>query len=529
MYKLDYRADGVYFKLEADPTLLSESDKKIILETIRRKNITGLQIGLILQALQKSGLTEVKIANPQVEKLIDEELRVRISSDHMQVYAALLPADGGKLLTFDDLISILEKNAVYFGVNIDQVQKMLAKRQYEVEFLVAQGTPPENGKDAELEFLIELNRKPTPRIDNEGQIDYKFLDMIENVRIGQILVRLQPATKGISGKTVSGREVQPKSGKTIALPRGKNTDISENGLELLASIEGKAEYIDRKVQVYSLHEIKGNVDNSTGNINFVGNVIINGNVISGFEVRAGGFIEVRGVVEGANLIASGNIILKRGLQGMGKGMIVSGGSVIARFIESGSVSAKGDIIAEAIMHSTVKCGGKIKVAGKKGLLVGGKLQSGSDISAFTIGSPMATFTEIEVGIDPGIKLEYETFKKDKEKLNLEILKAKQILTLLEKMEMSAPLPLEKMLIKVKAQKTLDEISKSLDDVSIRITELEELIMSVADSKVSVSKTVYPSVVIAIGASSLRVKDTLERVTFKREHGEVRASNYQPIL
>ena len=87
--------------------------------------------------------------------------------------------------------------------------------------------------------------------------------------------------------------------------------LSEDGLALLAAIDGKAEMIDGRINVYAVYEVLGNVDNSTGNIDFIGNVIINGNVLTGFEVKAGGYIEVRGVVEGAKIIAQGDVLLKK--------------------------------------------------------------------------------------------------------------------------------------------------------------------------------------------------------------------------
>jgi len=82
------------------------------------------------------------------------------------------------------------------------------------------------------------------------------------------------------------------------LPRGKNVLLAEDGLSLLAGIDGRVEIIDGKIHIYAVYEVSGNVDNSTGNIDFVGNVIIHGNVLTGFEVKSGGYIEVSGRVRG---------------------------------------------------------------------------------------------------------------------------------------------------------------------------------------------------------------------------------------
>ena len=132
--------------------------------------------------------------------------------------------------------------------------------------------------------------------------------------------------------------------------------------------------------------------------------------MSGFVVEAGGSVEVMGVVEGAIIKAGGDIILRRGMQGMGKGILISGGDIISRFIENSTVEARNDIKAEAIMHSNVKCGNKLELSGRKGLLVGGSCKVGKEIVAKVIGSHLATITDIEVGLDPTIRERYKAAK-----------------------------------------------------------------------------------------------------------------------
>lgn len=529
MYVLEFREDGVYFKLTSNPSDLTESDKRKIIQRLKRKKLEGLQLNTLFQAIYKHDAQDAKIAHAQPDVAVDEEMTIRVSSDQMQAFVTFLPPEGGKSLSQQDILRLLKEASVIYGINYGLLNEIVSEKPYEQEILIAQGTPSRNGQDATLKFHIELNKKATPKIYEDGQIDYRLLDTIENVTKGQLLVSMIPPTSGVSGTTVSNKQIPAKPGKSINLPKGKNTEFTDDKLGILASIGGKAELLDKKVHVFIVHEIRDSVDNSTGNIDFVGNVVINGNVMSGFEVKAGGFIEVRGVVEGAVLIADGNVVLKRGMQGMGKGSIVSGGNVVARFIESGNVSAKGDVISEAIMHSNVHCGGKIIVAGKKGLIAGGKLHAGKGISAFTIGSPMATYTALEVGVDPEIRKEHDFLKKDLDNMENEIKKAEQILHLLGKMEVSGqPLPLDKQLLKVKVKNTLNDSIAKLEEAKIRIFELEETILSVAESKVSASKTVYPGVTVAIGLSSFRVKDIVEFVTFKREHGEIRPASYQSI-
>ena len=63
-----------------------------------------------------------------------------------------------------------------------------------------------------------------------------------------------------------------------------------------------------------------------------------------------------GIVEGAELVAGGQIILKRGIQGTGRGKMKAGTNIVSKFIESATAEAGGFIQTESIMHSNVTAG-----------------------------------------------------------------------------------------------------------------------------------------------------------------------------
>jgi uncharacterized protein (DUF342 family) len=216
---------------------------------------------------------------------------------------------------------------------------------------------------------------------DDGRVDYRELNLIESVEKGRILCSLLPPMPGKAGKTVTGQDIPALDGKPAVLPKGRNVEVSEDGQSLYAVIDGQVCYAEGKVNVFSVYEVRGDVDTTTGNISFLGNVVVKGNVLSGFSIEASGNVEIWGVVEGATIEAGGDIILKRGMQGMGKGYLKSGGDIIAKYIEYSTIEAKNEIKAEAIMHSKIKCGNKLELSGKKGLLVGGVAKVGKLISA----------------------------------------------------------------------------------------------------------------------------------------------------
>ena len=63
-------------------------------------------------------------------------------------------------------------------------------------------------------------------------------------------------------------------------------------------------------------DIPGNVDFSTGSINFLGDINIKGDVLSGFTVRAMGNIHVDGVIEAGSAVeAGGDLVVVKGILG----------------------------------------------------------------------------------------------------------------------------------------------------------------------------------------------------------------------
>ena len=139
--------------------------------------------------------------------------------------------------------------------------------------------------------------------------------------------------------------------------------MSEDGLRLYSEVSGHVSLTDGRVFVSDTYEVAADVDSSTGDIDYEGNVVVRGNVITGFTVKAKGDIEVYGVVEGAYIEAEGQIILRRGMQGMNKGILKANGNIITKFIENAEVIAGGYINTDSIMHSKVSAKGDIVVGG----------------------------------------------------------------------------------------------------------------------------------------------------------------------
>ena len=460
--------------------------------------------------------------------MIDSECIVKLSNENMKAYIILTKPIGGSDITEKAIYEALKLNNVVFNIKDSEVKNAAALKLYDKEILAAEGIEPQAGQDAVLSYYFDISNERSINIDKDGKIDYHELSLIKNVKTGQKLVTLTPHTEGIPGKNVMGREVPGKDGKKLALPRGKNVDISEDGLELVSTVNGEVKVLDGKVNAFTVYEVKHDVDNSTGNIRFNGKVIVMGNVLTGFVIEAEGDVEVYGVVEGAQIKSNGNIILHRGIQGMNKGELFCEGDLIAKFIENSKIEAKGNIQSDAIMHSQVICGKKLEANGRKGLLVGGFFKVGEEIKAKVVGSPMATITELEVGINPDMRKKYEEVKTELKQITDNLDKATKAVDLLTKMSKNIELPLDKNLLLSKSVKLKVQLQQKQEQVLNEQNELEVYFEELSRGKVKVYDVIYSGSRIIIGSSLMYIKDSIKFVSFYRANAEIKMGSYDDI-
>ncbi len=518
--EFNFMEDGVYIKVEKGVTMVD------IVTKIDLRRIQNVNLAQIRQAVENKNFDSwIKIAEPQEEKLIDSECIVKLSNDKMKAYITLTRPVGGADITENAIYEALKINSVVFNIKDDEIKNAVAMKAYDKEILVAEGIEPIAGQDAELVYYFDTSNERLVNIDKDGKIDYHELSLIKNVTAGQKLVTLKPHTEGIAGKNIMGVEVPGKAGKKLALPKGKNVNVGNDGLELTAAVDGEVKIIDGKVNVFSVYEVKQNVDNSTGNIRFNGKVVVMGNVLTGFIIEAEGDVEVFGVVEGAQIKANGSIILHRGIQGMNRGELYCEGDLIAKFIENSRIEVRGNIQSDAIMHSQVVCGKKLEVNGRKGLLVGGSFKVGEEIKAKVVGSPMATITELEVGVSPDMRKKYESIKNELKQTTDNLDKTAKAVELLTKMSKNMELPLDKRLLLSKSVQLKLQLQQKQEQILNEQSELEAYFEELSRGKLKVYDVIYPGSRIIIGSSTMHIKDSVKYVSFYRYNAEIKIGSY----
>ena len=191
-----------------------------------------------------------------------------LSADKLYAWVLVFPpSENGKELTRDILMRAMEEQNITYGVDGRLVDRLSHDdRRYFNLFLLAKGKPAFDGKNGNIVDYFPRVVERVLEVDEYDQVDYTALNLIHNVKEGQEICRLIRPTEGEPGCTVLGQEIPAKSGKSVPLPKGRTTELSEDGDALIALTSGHVEFTGRSFQVKPVLDIAGDVDFSTGNI-----------------------------------------------------------------------------------------------------------------------------------------------------------------------------------------------------------------------------------------------------------------------
>lgn len=457
----------------------------------------------------------------------DAQVVIEISENEMSATIFIIPPNGGRIPTYEEILEKLKARKIVYGIDYDKIKTVLSKGLFNSTIQIASGKPVKNGENGYVNYFFKTILDLRPKELKNGSVDFYNLDLVNNVKEGELLAEIVPPTKGFHGKTVTGKNIPAKDGKEARIRAGKNIATSEDGHKYFSKIDGQPILHDSKLSVLPILEIKGDVGPATGNINFLGSVIVRGNVKSGFAIKADGDIEINGIVEAAEIVSGGSIKINRGVQGQGKGILKAKNDFSAKYIENATVEAEQNInIFESAMHSFLFAGRKIKLQGKKGLIVGGMAKAGEGLSAKTIGSPMSTYTEIEVGINPNLKKEYRELNIKLQQIDNDLKKIHQAIQVLSRLKDRGSLTDDKKDLYVKLLKTKETLLQQQTNLNSKKEKYDLMFSFSTRSKVSAFNVVYSGVNIIIGNASLKLRDQIKHATFYYYEGQIRFGPYE---
>lgn len=449
---------------------------------------------------------------------LDAEAVVFLSRDGLTAWLLAYPPVGaGRELDLGILNQTLSSFNVCHGVDQDLL-KALPKDQdrYFHLFVVARGTPMIPGLHGRVVDLFPRVEERKLTVDENNRVDFTELNFIHNVEQGGVICQIFPATEGTPGTTVQDQTIPIRPGKPVVIPQGRNTEVSEDGQTLVASIAGHVEFSGRGFQVKPVLDIPANVDFSVGDISFLGDVCVHGDIRSGFTVRATGSITVGGVVEACIVEAGRDLVVAQGIQGDNQAIIRAQRNVFAKYLENCCVYAKENLEAECIINCNVYCDGSVQVRSGRGSIIGGQTRSAREINANTVGSRVGNRTDVMLGGQP-----CEDY--DVEALTREIKELEQTLAQTERQPESPARNgrIGKLRMQILVTKgKLDQSNKEREQMAKEAQESQEGEEAPRPRRMRCT-TVHPGTVLTIDGVTHHFRDQISPCSATLSDGEIR--------
>lgn len=449
------------------------------------------------------------------------ESTVRISYDEMEAYLTLsvIVPEGGFHLS--DILNLLEQSGVKAGIDQQAIKRMIQERIYGREVLVAVGTPEQNGENAyyEYNFDTELNHKPQVRPD--GSVDYWSLHMVELVEQGQVIAIYHEPTKGHNGITVKGRILPAKDGRPLPPLVGVGFEKSEDNKIYTSVLDGKIEMKNERIMISAVHEVFGDADMNTGNIDFRGDVIIHGNVAAGMKICASGSITIDGFAEACTLQSGKDLVIRGGMIGAQKGEIRCRGNLFIKFAEYAQIECDGAIQTCAFLNSRVSCGDRVYANGSKGMIIGGMVYGVRGIDANVAGNEKEVDTELVSGAGIATVTRIKEIEAKIEQIEQEITKVETAIHLIEERAKEQNTDVKNDSTRVSLLRTKIVKQADLGSAQDELSKLMCVAENAKDALIRIYKDVYPGVTVYINDQKKKITEQQKQVQFEVSSGKLR--------
>ncbi len=528
---LHLNSDGVFLKVTRPTGRGQRASERQVLERLSIRNVSQYDAGLMSRVVKHADGEYIRIGDFAFNPSAQASVSVDLSDQDMKAFITVSPPGrSGAEVSAEEIRGLLRSRGVVLGVQEQAIRSFIDHPRYNERIQVAEGVKPVNGRDARIVYNFKTRHEVQLK-ERDGRIDFKELDLVQNVEAGQVVARKEPREDGTPGQTVTGRILPAKPGRDSVIECGKNVKLSEDGVNAVAMINGQVLLTAGRVSVEPIYTVEGDVNLKTGNILFLGTVFVKGNVEDGFTVKAAGNIEVMGSVGKCTLDAEGDIIVHQGILGKSEGRVHAGANLVSKFIEHSRVEAEQNVlVSDGIIHSFVDANQRVICQGRRASIVGGRVRATDEIHAKALGSVAGTETILEVGLDPRRKelLSRALARRGELERQLEEL-ARNLRTLETLRKVLPALPEDKAKDLAELSDARSRALAELETVNGTVREVELHLSGLKLSgKVSASDRVFPGVKIFIRNESLTVRNEFKKVTFCLEGKEVRVTRYEPL-
>jgi uncharacterized protein len=431
------------------------------------------------------------------------------------------------LINEGDIYETLSESGVIFGLLPDAIHNLIDQKILNSPVEVARGETAGDGKDGYVRFHFEKDgRKVNLKEDASGRVNFKDMNLIQNVHKGDLLCELVPPESGADGITVRGEPIHGKLGAAAKLPGGKNVETSDGGTKLLAIIDGMVVWSDPTIAIEPIYVVD-KVDSSTGNIRFNGSVVVNGEVGDGFEIYAAEDVTIAMSVGRVIIESGGNIKIAGGILGQDKARLTAMGSIHLKFVQDSHLSAGREIIVDDYIRSSqVTASGPIIIKSSNGWISGGLISSEAWIYCHTIGLTSNPIdTRLTIGHNPAYYQERDALEEDIVEKIGDFLKLQASLLKLRVLKAKDQLSQPQLRLYEKIMSAVDTIRHQLHDKDARYQELTDKINTVFAGNIYIEGMANEGTKLAIGNASRDIHHIRRQVQFSLKDGTIEESEF----
>lgn len=503
----------------------------------------------------------------------------KVSPDSME--AILSPSKPGTALkaSKDELLQLLNEAGITHGIlGYPEIKGP--------SWILARGTPPEKGEDAQIVFDVEIPEDPK---------DKRIICCAKE----QILARKIPPGPGAPGFNIFGEEIPAIPGKWVAFKAGEGTEIVGDDMTMRAARAGKLELKNGKVCVIENYVFSGDLTKELGKIHFMGkrleitgsikmgvilqtdgDLIVKNDIEDGCNILVGGNLEIGGslypacsnieisgnltcasiesprslacvfvkeekekkasTIDTHNILIKGNATIQRnvedGVRLVVKGSLYVGGiirsekteikvegNLTCNSVEKAYIFVEGEMnITNYLLDAHCSVRGDVRATNGKGMIAGGILRSGKSIEVNILGNEANVPTEIYAGNDPVLIQKYEDTVHQIEEVSLQVQKVTKGLATIKELEAKGPLDERKEFIKKTLQKAMLPLVDEFHAKKAILTAIEAELANLSTATITVRKTIYANTELHIANTFYLAKNDLSELRFRVKNGVLEA-------
>ncbi len=345
--------------------------------------------------LQESLAESDSTNTEKVDHPLDTYFEITVSDSRTKAYIKKIKEfdDNCPPPAVQDLLEFLMQKQVLYGLLDNSAIGTWISDSFAEKIVIARGEKPVYGQDGKIDYYFQTDFTNPGKINEDGTIDFRDRGNIPYVHKGDLLAEKTPPKESQPGVSVTGSPIPVEKAADPVFLAGPGTELTEDRLGVRAVIDGQP-HRDAlgTITVNSDLIIPGDVDFSTGNIDFKGNIIVKGAVREGFIVR--GINLTANEIQGATIDLSGDLNVSDGVR---SSKISFHGNMYAKYLNYSIVKGFGNLVIQReIFGSDILLSGNCQ--NPSGHIISSQISAKLGIEAGKIGSPVSKPCKLKVGV-----------------------------------------------------------------------------------------------------------------------------------